>query len=136
VTPATKPWTGGNELNFEAATTDHIYDPTLQDHLFLSMASQPLGAKTGETWATAFLDTPEEGCGTAQKEPITVDGANGLSCGQLVALWVADRGYFIRLYTSDDEPWLATAYDDAWFRTVLDSVKLDPGKAVDASPAA
>lgn len=134
--PATKPWSGTNELNFESAEADHLYDPALRDHLFMATASDPLDGKAGEAWVTEFLDTPEEGCGTTPKTPVTVDGATGQICGTLAAFTVADRGYYLRLYTSDDEPWLADAYDVAWFQTVLDSVKLDPGKAVDASPAA
>ena len=76
------------------------------------------------------------GCGKAQKEPINVDGANGLRCGQLVAMWAADRGYYIRLYTSGDDSRLEASYDDAWFRSVLDTVQLDPATAVDTAPSA
>lgn len=134
--PATKPWSGTNELSFESVDVDHLYDPALRDHLFMATASHALDGKAGATWVEAFLDAPEEGCGTTPREPITVDGATGQICGALAAFSVEDRGYYVRLYTSDDEAWLGDVYDDAWFRTVLDTVKLDPARAVDASPSA
>ena len=49
---------------------------------------------------------------------------------------MTDRGYTIRLYTSDDDAWVAEMYDQAWFRTVLDTVQLAPEDAVDPSPSA
>ena len=134
--PATGPWTGAIALDFQSPTIDHIYDAVLQDHLFLDVASQPLGGKAGDAWVTDLVADPNEGCGAATPtEPITVNGASGRICGSLVALSIQDRGYFIRLYTSGDESWLDKYYDQAWFRTVLDTVQLHPENAVDTAPS-
>jgi hypothetical protein len=135
--PATEPWTGVVILDFHSRTIDHIYDPVLQDHLFFDVASQPLAGQTGDIWVMDLVIDPNEGCDTATPtEPITVDGASGRICEGLVALSIQDRGYFIRLYTSGDEPWLAGYYDQAWFRSVLDTVQLHPEDAVDTAPSA
>ena len=134
--PATEPWTGAVILDFNSRTIDHIYDPVLQDHLFLDVASQPLAGKAGDAWVTDLVADPNEGCGAATPtEPITVGGASGRTCGSLVALSIQDRGYFIRLYTSGDEPWLERYYDQTWFRSVLDTVQLHPENAVDTTPS-
>jgi hypothetical protein len=77
------------------------------------------------------MDDPDEGC-AGTRESVTVDGSPGLLCGALAVAWEADRGFEIRLYTSGDEPWLDTYYDQTWFRGVLDTVQLDPAAAVDA----
>ena len=51
--------------------------------------------------------------------------------------WVGDRGYFVLLYRSADEPWLDGVYDRTWFEQVLGTVKLQPEDAVAApSPTA
>jgi hypothetical protein len=114
-------------LDFHSPAIDHIYDPVLQDHLFVDVASQPLAGKAGDAWVTDLVADPNEGCDPATPtEPITVGGASGRICGTLVALSIQDRGYFIRLYTSGDEAWLANYYDLAWFRTVLATVQLHP----------
>jgi hypothetical protein len=42
---ATEPWTGA-QANFGEPPADFLYDPTLTDHLFLSIASQPIGDTT------------------------------------------------------------------------------------------
>jgi len=134
--PATQPWISTTGADFMSPATDHIYDPVLQDHLFLSAASQPLAGEAGDTWVTEILADPDEGCDPAiPTEPITLDGASGRICGGLVAVSIQDRGYFIRLYTSDDDAWLSTHYDNTWFRSVLDTVQLDPATARDPSPS-
>jgi hypothetical protein len=132
VAPATEPWRD-DIWNFHTTNVDRLYDPTLEDHLFLVTASRPLAGATGATWVTDFLAGPE-GCQTPT-EPITIDGAEGRTCEGVAALSAGDRGYFIRLYSSDDEAWLATSYGKTWFRSVLDTVQLDPGSAVDTAPS-
>jgi hypothetical protein len=133
--PATEPWTAASEVhNFTSPDFDHIHDPVLEDHLFLELGSQPLADKTGDAWISDLLGSPE-GCEGAPTEPMTIDGATGLICEGLTAVAIGDRGYYFRLSTSGDEPWLATYYDEAWFRGVLDTVRLDPAAAVDASPS-
>ena len=54
---------------------DSLYDPTLDDNLFLIIASQPIGDSTPEDWVAEQMAS-DEGCTTT--EPITVDGATGL----------------------------------------------------------
>jgi hypothetical protein len=133
--PATEPWTAASGVyNFTSPDFDHIHDPVLEDHLFLELGSQPLAGKTGDAWISDFLGAPE-GCEGAATEPITIDGASGLICERATAVAIGDRGYYVRLSTSGDEPWLATYYDEAWFRGVLDTLQLDPAAAVDASPS-
>ena len=44
--PATAPWTTGFP-NFKEPSGDFIYDPSLQDHLFISVVSRPLGSDRG-----------------------------------------------------------------------------------------
>ena len=86
---------------------------------------------------TDFLSDRESDCAGGPTETVTVDGVNGSLCGTEVALSVANRGYFIRLYTSGDEPWLAATYDSGWFKNLLKTVKLHPKDAVTpASPSA
>jgi hypothetical protein len=128
--PATQPWTQAVGINFHSSALDVAYDPALKDHLFLAFASQPLGGTTGEAWMTAFLADPEEGCGSAATEPITIDGATGRICEGLAAVAAGGRGYHIRMYASDDESWVSRYYDRAWFRSVLDTVQLQPEDAV------
>jgi hypothetical protein len=127
--PATEPWTT-QLLNFQSPASDHVYDPVLQDQLFLGLASRALEGEAGDAWARAFLEDPREEC-AAPPEAVSVDGAEGLLCGTVAFVWTADRGYMIRLYTSSDEPWLADTYDRAWFDDVLATVQLQPEDAVD-----
>ncbi|HSL77018.1 MAG TPA: hypothetical protein VK867_08740 [Candidatus Limnocylindrales bacterium] len=133
--PASQPWK--SELYFQSPEGDSIYDGQLLDHLFLGIASQPLGGIAGDAWVTGILGGPE-GCGEGGSQPITIDGASGRICGGLAALSAADRGYTVRLYTSGDEPWLERYYDSAWFQQVLETMQLRPEDAIDtpASPSA
>jgi len=128
---ATVPWTG-EYPNFGEPPADFLYDPTRNDHLFLMIASQPIGASTPEEWVATQLE-----CGATQ--PITVDGATGRigadECN-LAAVTIDGRGYVFQLYTSGDEAWLASTYDRAWFDEVLGTVQLQPQDAVDVAPSA
>ena len=129
---ATVPWTG-EYPNFGDPPADFLYDPTLTDHLFLMIASQPIGASTAEEWVAAHI----EGCGVT--EPIAVDGATGLIGAEecnIAAVTIDGRGYHIQLYTSGDDAWLASTYDRAWFDEVLATVQLQPQDAVDVAPSA
>lgn len=126
---ATEPWTGDPYL-FREPFGDFLFDERRRDHLFLSIASQPLGDSTPDEWIAekqAF-----EGC--AVTEPIVVDGATGVIGAQdcnLAFVTAGGRGYFFWLYTSADEPSLSTTYDRAWFEEVLATVQLQPRNAVD-----
>ena len=129
---ATEPWTESTfSLLFGEPHIDFLYDPILTDHLFFSVASQPIDDATPEEWTAAQM-AGDEGC--AASEPITVDGATGLigseGCNTAVVT-SAGRGYWILLYTSDDDPAAVAPYDSAWFEAVLATVQLHPEDAVD-----
>jgi hypothetical protein len=128
---ATEPWTGA-QVNFGEPPADTLYDPTLTDHLFLSMASQPIGDSTPDDWVAEHLFE------CTGSEPTAVDGATGLigagDCNT-VAVTIDGRGYVISLYTSGDEAWLSSTYDRAWFEEVLATVQLHPEAAVDTLPS-
>ena len=133
--PATEPWTATSDPNYGSAARDQIYDANVKDHLFLSMASQPLAGKTADAWVSSVLAEPDEGCDPHAIEPTTIDGAQGQMCAGLAVVAAGGRGYFVRLYTSSDEPWIPVNYDNAWFKSVLDTVRLDPAGANDGSPS-
>ena len=129
---ATAPWTGGGFV-FGEPTADFLYDPALTDHLFLTVASQPIGDSAPDEWVAEKLALDDACVAT---EPIAVDGATGLiGAGECnaVAVTTDGRGYLISLYTSDDEAWLSVAYDRAWFEGVLATVQLVPDDAVDVA---
>jgi hypothetical protein len=131
---ATEPWTGGPYL-FREPIADFVYDSARTDHLFLTMASQPIGDSTPDEWVAEQVAL--EQC--AVTEPITVDGATGLigadDCN-VAFVTAGGRGYVFWLYTSGDEPWLSVTYDRAWFEEVLVTVQLLPEDAVDVAPSA
>jgi hypothetical protein len=123
VKPATQASTGA-EANFGDPNADFIYDPTLQDHLYLATRSSPIGNQTPQAWLAdqaVVSECPSTG-------PVTIDGIAGtIGTDCDVALVVkGDRGYAIHLYTSGDEPWVGQVYNRAWFLQVLATVKLDP----------
>jgi hypothetical protein len=131
VQPATQASTGA-ETNFGDPTGDFIYEPTLQDHLFIALRSSPLDGETPQAWLADQAVKTE--CPSAG--PVTVDGMGG-TIGDLcdVARVVkGNRGYVIRLYTGDD-PRVAP-YNRAWFLDLLSTVMLDPAPAGGASPSA
>jgi hypothetical protein len=128
---ATEPWTDAG-VRFDESYRDFLYDPILTDHLFLSMASQPIGDATPEKWMAAQIAS--NGCSPG--EPIEIDGAAGLigseGCDEEVAaVTIGGRGYEIHLLTSDDDPAAVAPYDRAWFEDVLATVRLHPEDAVD-----
>jgi hypothetical protein len=126
---ATMPWTDRTfPLSFLVAQADFLYDPTLTDHLFLTIASKPIGDGASEDWVAEQLGS-EEGCRAT--EPTAVDGATGRigadRCN-VVAVATGGRGYWIQLYTSGED---LSVYDRAWFEAVLATVELHPEDAVD-----
>jgi hypothetical protein len=129
---ATELWTG-SQLNFGDPQGDFLYDPALEDHLFMSVASQPIGAATPDEWVADRLRIYE----CTDTEATVVDGATGLiGAGEcnVAAVTTDGRGYAIALYTSGDEAWIGPAFDRAWFEEVLASVQLHPEDAVDTLP--
>jgi hypothetical protein len=137
--PATEAWEGGlpnyDEAGGGDATGDVIQDPVLTDHIFMTIASMPLGGATAEQWATdQYASDYADDCPDAG--PITIGGATGViaagDCSpHVVFVAKGDRGYLIMLRVSPDEPWLAPVYDRAWFESVLATVQLHPEDAVD-----
>jgi hypothetical protein len=129
---ATEPWTESTfPLNFEGSDADFLYDPTLTSDLFLTIASQPIGDSTPEDWVAEQMASGE---GCRATGPTAVDGATGLigadGC-DVAVVTTAGRGYWIQLYTSDDDELAVAAYDRAWFEEVLATVQLHPEDAVD-----
>lgn len=127
---ATELWTDEGIFSFRVPQGDFLYDPVLTDHLFLAIASQPIGDSTLDEWAAEKL--AQEECTVT--EPITIDGTTGLIGGadcNIAAVTTGGRAYLVWLYTSGDEPWLSSMYDRAWFEDALASVQLHPEEAVD-----
>ena len=130
---ATQPFTMNGWPPFESPNGDFMYDDTLQDHLFIALASQPLAGKTGDKWAADALAADD----CAPTEPVTIDGASGfvgVECN-FAAFSLGGRGYVVVLYTSGDEPGLE-AYDRAWFERLLTTIHLSREDAASASPSA
>jgi hypothetical protein len=133
VRAATEPWTESPGVaQFSDPGVDVLQDPMVGDHLFLYIASRPIGDLTPEVWVATRV-----GAGT----PFAVDGATGLignadSCCE-VAVTTAGRGYWIGLYTNYGErPAAPASYDRAWFEEVLATVQLHPEDAVEVAPSA
>jgi hypothetical protein len=134
--PATDPWTTSFP-NFGSTAGDVIYDPDLQDHLFLLVASQPLAGTSGAQWVDDLL-TGLEGAGecSAPIEPVTIDGTQGRLCDSYAAVSAGGRGYVIALYTSPDNPSEVAGYDQAYFNDILATMQLAPEDAVDTPASA
>ena len=128
--PATEPWTK-DVPDFMSKAGDAIYDPIRQGDLWISVASQPIGASSPDQWAAEKLAF-DDGC--TASEPITVDGATGVigadDCTR-AAVTTDGRGYFVWLYTGGDDPSLNAPYDGAWFKKVLATLQLQPKDALD-----
>ena len=132
---ATEPWTDGpNSHPFTDPQADRLYDPTLTDRLFVTIASQPIGDSTPEDWIAKQMAEWSELPGCTATEPIAVGEASGLigSEGCDLAVVTTDgRGYWISLRASKDHPSAVAPFDRAWFEEVLATVQLHPEDAVD-----
>jgi hypothetical protein len=134
VQPATSPWTTvGGALLWEDPAGDFLYDPFRTDHLFLELASQPLGDTSFDDWASTLLAA--EDC--TPSEPVEIDGAVGVigEC-DMALVSAGGRGYLIRLYVSSDESDLRSFDSASWFDQVLATVQLTPETATSASSSA
>jgi hypothetical protein len=132
---ATEPWTDRPAVaEFSNPGLDVLQDPVLGDHLFLNIASRPIGDTTPADWMAQQLS----GYGCTATDPIAVDGVTGRiganDC-DIAAVTTAGHGYLIQLTKSSDDPPAVAAYDRAWFEDVLATVKLHPEDAVDAKPS-
>jgi len=136
--PATSPWTTSFP-DYGSTAGDVIYDPALEDHLWIVVASRPL---PDGTTAAQFVDDLIAGLDANDFcdppiEPVTIDGNQGRRCSSSTAAVAAGgRGYGIALYTSSDDPALATTYDRAYFDDILATLRLQPEDAVDTAPSA
>ena len=138
--PATAPWTSGVVDYFNAGSD--LLAPGDPGHAFVALASQPLGDRTraeweADAWQILIDDDPvNEGCASSA-EPITIDGAPGLSACNAVVVSDGGRGYLVMLWTPGDAAWIEEVYDDAWLRSVVATMELQPDDATDAvaSPA-
>jgi hypothetical protein len=120
--PATVPWPEGEIVMQESEFGDIIGDGPDGGSAFLALASQPLGERNFEQWASAYLAL--EGC--ASSEPITVDGYPGLigTACTLAFVHADDRVYLI---------WLYRISDREAFKGILATAELEPDDAVDAA---
>ena len=132
--PAIDPWATGFP-DFASTNGDIIHDPVLQDHLWIMVASQPLGGKSGTQWVDDMLAQQGDDCG-APTEPFTIVGGQGKVCTTSIAAASAGgRGYLMNLYTSGDDPSAVAAYDQAFFREVIATLQLRPEDAIDTAPS-
>ena len=115
----------------EDATQCSPAAPSIGCTAFLGISSQALGGKSGAAWVADLMRDPDTGCGTSATQPITIDGVSGRFCPStgVVLVTKGDRGYSITRYVSGDQPWFARYYDDAWYRSVIDTVRLHPEDA-------
>jgi hypothetical protein len=141
---ATERW-GHGEVAFDAPDADVIFDPTLQEDLYLAVASEALGSPSGPEWewvSDMMVDLPSVGIcmgpGGAGGGSDTLYGhyAWFQACdephGALghVAIFRTDtRGYIIYLHVAD-ERLLQPTYDGDWLEAALETIDL-PRDALD-----
>ncbi len=131
--PATDAWTTGLP-DFGATTGDVIYDPALQDHLWIMVASQPLAGKPASQWLDdSGLGEPVRA--TRLPSPSPSMGPRDGCVVRTAATSAGDRGYVITLYTSGDNPAEVAGYDQAYFNDLLATLRLRPEDAVDTAPS-
>ena len=125
---ATEPWTDGpSSHSLHDPQADHLVDPILTDHLFLTITSQPIGDSTPEDWIAEQMAEWADLEECTATEPIAVDGATGLIGAEgcdLAVVTTDGRGYWISLRKSNDDPAAVAPYDRAWFEEVLATVQL------------
>jgi hypothetical protein len=134
--PATAPWTTAGYVSYVGDDGDFMYEPANPGNISLAVASQPLGDRTPAEWEAQVRqsmvdDDPGSDACVAAAEPVTVDGAVGSIACNVALVSDGDRGYYIRLFVSGDDPRDAAVYDDAWFASALATVDLRPEDAVD-----
>lgn len=134
--PASAPWTSG-VVDFFNEGSD-LLAPGDPGNPFLALASQPLGDRTrveweADVWQILVDDDPGTAVCSSAAEPITIDGAPGISACNTALVTDGGRGYVVMLWLSSDDPRDAEVYDDAWFASVLSTMELHPEDAIDAA---
>lgn len=122
---STEPWKTGLP---GLPAGDRVHEPS-DENRFISVASQPLGARDGADWASevARAGDWEDTCEPVT-EPVAIDGASGtivVHCPSGIPsamAWDKGRGYLIVLYPDDDVD---------WFKDILATVKLHPEDAAE-----
>jgi hypothetical protein len=136
--PATELW-GHGEVSFGSPGVDVIFDPALQEDVYLAVVSEPLGDKSGSDWTYDMLGNLEtlgicsraEGSGGGGGDPFHGYYAWREQCGapagtdEILIFGTATRGYIIYLHVAD-KPRLQATYglDAAWWKGVLQTVEL------------
>lgn len=140
--PATQRWVHG-PLAFDSSEVDVIFDPALQDAVYMAIVSEPLDGQRPDDWCCSpsveYPDVCEPGSGGHGAGTSTLDGAKAFyvqsGCirhgrwGDRHAIFAATatRGYIVTLYVLDAS--LGTNYDRDWFMSVLETVELRPENA-------
>lgn len=137
--PATQPY-DHDAVAFGAPDVDVIFDPVLQDGLYLGLASEPLNGQSGDEWCCAPITAATEMCNGpnwgGEGGAFTLDGARGWigTCGDHVTgnhhvfVATATRGYIVYLHVADERLYEAT-YGADWFDALLETVDLLPESA-------
>jgi hypothetical protein len=148
---ATEPW-GHDAMAFGASDADVIFDPELQNDLYLAMVSEPLGSKSPQDWVYDTLGNMDH----SPQGICSGGGGGGIGNGfqgnfawfeyahephdalcQRVIFATAKRGYVIYLHVADERH-LQTTYNQHWFWSrdgVLSTVELPEGAPDTLSPS-
>ena len=135
--PATEPW-GGEPLDFDSPAADVIFDPALEDGLYLVVASQTFSGMSEDGWRATVLEWTCPGYSGGEMWSWGVDGAHAFQlgpCNSGSIIPTDTRGYLIRLVASSAKAGLAETYDWDWLKPVLETVDLRPEDAIDPSGA-
>lgn len=130
--PATAPWSQGDPPIVIDPSGDKLLDADFGDHLFLTIASRPLGGTAFDAWLNDYLTT--EGC--TPRAGATIPGADGVrrsDCpGNTMAIASSGgRGYVFELRASSDNVELRALDTAALLDSILATVQFLPEDAVD-----
>jgi hypothetical protein len=133
IRPASEPW-NHVAFTFDAPGVDVIFDPTHQDDLYFSLASEPLGGQSAEDWCCSEPLGAAGVCGAGSnmgsyRLDVVARGwildclGQGDAGDHVVVVATATRGYVIQLHVGDD-PILQATYNEDWFDAALETVDL------------
>jgi hypothetical protein len=135
---ATEPWSH-DAVTFGAPDVDVIFDPALQDDLYIAVVSEPLDGQAADDWCCSEpLSTSDVCRAGSDMGSYTVDTAHGwiLGCGgvherlggagnHVLVVATATRGYIIQAHVGN--AWLLETYDRDWFEAALERVEFEEG---------